>query len=231
MQPMNHTFCIPIIKTSKREVLETISKNKKFYDYFEVWLDYIEDLDLDFVNLLEKKLTDKLILLFRRQKLEKPVMTQALKEEILKNLHNSKTLVDFDIESQLADVTFIQKSKIHLKLLLSYHNYTQTPTDTKLLSILSKMKKYKPEIYKASCFCKTDQDAVRLMKILTHLKNENRKCIILGMGKHGVLTRIAGMTMGNEFSFAPMTRAEASAPGQLTQKELKDILKILGRNN
>ena len=228
---MNHNFCIPIIKTSKKEVLETISKNRRYYDYFEVWLDYVEDLDLDFVNLLEKKLSDKLILLFRRQKLEKPVMAKTLKEEILKNLHNSKALVDFDIESQLSDILAVQKLKLNLKLLLSYHNYSETPSDVKLLSILSKMKKYRPLIYKASCFCNTYEDAVRLIKILTNLKNEGKKCIILGMGKHGVLTRIAGMIMGNEFSFAPMTLKEASAPGQLTQKELRGVLNIIERNN
>ncbi len=231
MQKMKHSFCIPIIKPTKKEVFATILKNKKNYDYFEVWLDYIEDLDLDFISQLENKLSDKLILLFRRQKLEKPTMKKSFREEVLKNLNNSKSYVDFDIESQLSDVLFVQKQKLNLKLLLSYHNYSETPSDTKLLSSFSKMNKFKPEIYKASCFCNSDQDAARLIKLLTSLKNEGKKCIILGMGKHGVLTRIAGMIMGNEFSFAPMTLQEASAPGQLTQKELRDVLKILGRNN
>lgn len=231
MQEMKRSFCIPIIKNTKKEVLAVISQNKKNYDYFEVWLDYIEDLDLDFVATLETKLENKLILLFRRQKLEKPQMRKKLKEEILRNLDNSKALVDFDISSQKADVLFVKKEKLKLNLLLSYHNYSQTPSSRKLKSLLAQMNKFKPEIYKISCMCTTDEDAMRLLTILGTLKSQGKKCIILGMGAHGVHTRISGMLMGNEFSFAPMTLKEASAPGQLTQKELKDILRIIERNN
>lgn len=222
-------FCIPIIKSSKSEVLSTIEQNENTYQFFEIWLDYIEDLDVRFVTDLEKKLKDKLIILFRRQNLEKPHMKEPLKSDILKALNKSKVSVDFDIKSQLKDVQTVTKQKLVLQLILSYHNYKKTPTDAVLKNLLKQMQKYNPHIYKISAFCNSDNDAIRLLQILVSLKQKNRNCIILGMGNNGIYTRVCGMFLGNEFSFAPNTIEEASAPGQLTRTELQEIAKILSR--
>lgn len=224
-------FCIPIVKSSQKEVLETISKNRKNYDYFEVWLDHIEDLDVTFVKTLDKKLGSKLLLLFRRQKLEKPKMSLQLKTEILKTMQNSKALFDFDVVSQKKDIEMIKKMKLNVRIGLSYHNYKETPNDKKLFSILSKMEKYHPEIYKISSYCNSDQDAVRLLNILVKLQEQKKPSIILGMGAHGIYTRICGMFLGNLFSFAPMTFKEASAPGQLTRGQLLDITKTVSTHS
>jgi len=229
MPIMKQKFCIPIIKSSQKEVLSVIAKNKSKYDYFEIWLDYIEDLDVKFVQLLSKTHKENLIVLFRRQKLETPTMDTSLKHAILKALEGSKTLVDFDIKTQKKDVSHVASQKLKLSLILSYHNYESTPTDTFLNTVLKEMNKYSPLIYKISTFCKSDSDAIRLLSILVKLQKEHKQSIILGMGEHGIYTRICGMLLGNMFSFAPDTIADASAPGQLTRKELQGISKILSR--
>jgi 3-dehydroquinate dehydratase len=59
------------------------------------------------------------------------------------------------------------------------------------------------------------------------LKKENKRCIILGMGEHGMITRIFGTLWGNEMVFAPQTKSEASAPGQLTKQQLATIFATL----
>lgn len=226
---MKQKFCIPIIKTSKKEVLSVISTYKSKYDYFEIWLDYIQDLDTEFVKSLSKIHKDKLIVLFRRQKLEKPTMDKALKHSILKALDGSETLVDFDIKTQKKDVSYVTSQRLKLSLILSYHNYESTPSDIFLNAAIKDMKKYNPTIYKISAFCKSETDAIRLLHILVKLQKEHKQSIILGMGEHGIYTRICGMLLGNVFSFAPDNIANASAPGQLTRKELLDISKILSR--
>lgn len=226
---MKQKFCIPIIKPSQKEVLAVISKYKSKYDYFEIWLDYIQDLDTEFVKSLSKIHKEKLIVLFRRQKLEKPTMDKALKHSILSALDGSETLVDFDIKTQKNDVLYVASQKLKLSLILSYHNYELTPSDKFLNTVLKDMKKYSPAIYKISAFCKTETDAIRLLHILVRLQKEHKQCIILGMGECGIYTRICGMLLGNVFSFAPDNIADASAPGQLTRKELLDISNILSR--
>ena len=68
---MKIKYCLPIIKNTKEEVLQEILQSLNQYDIFEVWVDYIENLDEKFVKNLIVKFKEKLIVVFRRQNLEK----------------------------------------------------------------------------------------------------------------------------------------------------------------
>jgi 3-dehydroquinate dehydratase type I len=96
-------------------------------------------------------------------------------------------------------------------------------------AIVETMNSYAPTIYKISTYCKSPEDAVRLLTLICSLKKENKRCIILGMGKHGMITRIFGTLWGNEMIFAPQIEHEASAPGQLTKQQLDTIFATLQR--
>jgi 3-dehydroquinate dehydratase len=50
------------------------------------------------------------------------------------------------------------------------------------------------------------------------------------MGEAGMLTRVAAVPMGAEFTFAAPDTGNATAPGQLKVSELKDIFNILKIN-
>jgi 3-dehydroquinate dehydratase len=66
------------------------------------------------------------------------------------------------------------------------------------------------------------------MSLLIDLREAGRKCIVLGMGKHGTITRVFGPMWGNEMSFTPIEAAEKSAPGQITIDKLDSIMQALG---
>ncbi len=223
----NIKYCIPILKHTKKEVLETINKNKKQYDFFEVWLDYIKDLDLQFVQSLAKLLPRQLLLLFRRQNLEPTKLPWQNRVEIIKALEKSDVLFDLDIFSQKKELDFIRKSNLRNKKIISFHNYKQTPSDISLKNIIKKMEVYQPNIYKVSTFCNSENDSIRLLNILISLKEKSLNFIILGMGAKGVTARICGLILGNQMNFAPKTLAEKSAPGQLIKKDLELIAKIV----
>lgn len=221
---MKQKYCLPILKNKTTEVLKIISKNRTLYDFFEVWLDYIKDLNLDFVETLIKRFDGKIIFLFRRQSLESPKMSFQKRKEIMDAIFKTDCYLDLDI-SQKKELEYLTKNFNKVRLIVSYHNYNETPADEKLKEIISLMKKYKPYIYKISAFCNTDSDAYRIMDFLTILKEERLKYIILGMGKNGIITRIAGALLGNEINFSPMSLEDKSASGQLTKPHLENILK------
>ena len=54
-------------KKAKKEVLKSLKV--KGYDFYEIWLDYIKDLDNDFLTQICKSYKGKLIFVFRRQNL------------------------------------------------------------------------------------------------------------------------------------------------------------------
>lgn len=236
---MKIQYCLPIIKKTKEEILSQISENPD-YDFYEIWLSYIEDLDTDFVWKISDQYNGKSIFLFRKQNLEKSNLEQELKEKIIKLIETSDNFLDLDINDQKEELDFIKSEKLNNKLIVSYHNYKQSLRDKSLKQslpaeagketlddVIRKMEKYNPEIYKVSTFCKTPEDSLKLLTFLLKLKSEQKKFIILGMGENGLIARIFGTLWGNEMTFAPVDDHEKSAPGQLTKDKMEKILEIL----
>ncbi len=224
---MQNTYCLPIIKTKKDEVLLEIKKHSDAYAYFEVWLDYIDDLDAVFITELLAQWEEKLIFLFRRKNLETPRMHTDQQREILQLLHGKRALLDADITTQQDILSIVGDQQLDIPLITSYHNYETTPSDDALFGLINQMRTYSPAIYKVSTFCENKGDGLRLLKLLLELKEQGQRCIMLGMGENGTITRIYGTLWGNEMIFAPLTKEEASAPGQLTKDELEKIFELL----
>lgn len=223
---MNVKYCLPIIQNSQEKVLSKISENPGF-DFYEIWLSYVKDLDLDFIWKISDQYSGKLLFLFRKKDLEKSDLKKEDREKIVKLLETSGNFLDLDINDQKEDLDFIKKEKLNNKLIVSYHNYENTPGLSDLENFILKMDVYSPAIYKFSCFCKDEEDGVKLLTLLVKLKKENKRFLVSGMGKEGRIVRIYSALWGNEFNFAPVDQSGESAPGQIARNELENILEIL----
>ncbi|MEK7572182.1 MAG: type I 3-dehydroquinate dehydratase [Patescibacteria group bacterium] len=220
-------YCLPILKKTQAEVVAMIAESRNDYDYFEIWLDYIEDLEDSFLEQLAQDLARKVIFLFRRQQLENIHMPFERRVQLLSLLNGSEALVDLDVSSQEEELKHIGEQKLNLNVITSYHNYQQTPDNDTLKDLIKRMETYRPAIYKIATYCQTETDALLLLQLLLALKKESKQAIILGMGKHATITRVAGTLWGNEMIFAPQDRGSSSAPGQLTKSELEAVFKVL----
>lgn len=227
-------YCLPIIKNSKEEVLQTILQNINIYDFFEVWLDYVKDLDEAFIKNLVNKFKNKLIVVFRRKDSEEMRLAFDERIRIISLLENSGSLLDLDITIQKNELDLIRKKHLKIATIVSYHDYQKTPSDEKLQEILDTMNIYNPTIFKIATKCNSPKDALRLLGLLlamkgtffpTGKKEKDVRCIVLGIGEQGVITRIFGTLWGNEMTFAPIKKTGQSAPGQLTKRQMENILK------
>jgi 3-dehydroquinate dehydratase I len=225
---MNYPYCLPIIKSLQQEIIDDIRRHKSEYTYFEVWLDYIQECKPAFLRQLEKEYGGKLVVVFRRQALEPIRMPLRQRYELLDSLNGSKALVDLDAFSQKEEIAYIQHKRYQISTIISYHNYEKTPDQRELQNIVQQIRKNNPTISKIATYCQNEDDALRLLNLLANLKEHGERYIILGMGKAGVITRIFGSIWGNELIFAPEISENASAPGQLSRKQLDNILQIIG---
>lgn len=224
---MPNKYCLPIIKERQQQVFDEINAHLADYTYFEVWLDYITDGDQRFVQQLTEQYPGKIILLFRRQRLEPIHMSRHDRLRLIDTLNKSATFLDLDIMLQKEELDFISDNNLELHVIGSYHDYQNTPSDTELHEIVKELTAYHPEILKVAAYCHDDSDALRLLQLQQLLKERSQKHVVLGMGPHGVITRIFGILWGNEFTFAPNTIQEQSASGQLTKQQLDSIFQIL----
>lgn len=219
-------YCLPIINQSKDNIINIISENPE-YEYYEIWLAYVKDLDTDFIWNISEQFNGKLIFVFRKQNLEKSDIDKELREKIIKLLENSGNLLDFDINDGSWGLNFIKENNLSNKVITSFHDYKQTPDSDQLNKIIKDMEIFKPEIYKVSTFCKTPEDSIKLLTLLLKLREDKKKFLVFGMGDEGKMVRVYGALWGNEFNFAPISEDQKSAPGQMTRNELEKILHLL----
>lgn len=107
------------------------------------------------------------------------------------------------------------------------HDFDQTPAKTEIIERLKMMQEKNADICKIAVMPKSIADVITLLDATQEMYTEyaDRPLITMSMGKLGVISRVSGETFGSAATFG--AAKEASAPGQLAVKELKEILATL----
>jgi 3-dehydroquinate dehydratase-1 len=132
-------------------------------------------------------------------------------------------LVDIELDAlrnndDLADFIDNQRTSI----LVSWHDFNQTPSSEELADLLSEMRVYS-NFVKIVTTAKGVTDSIRLLNLYESTIDLN--AVMFAMGEAGILSRVLCCVAGN----APFTYAsldEALAPGQLN---VRDVRKIFDR--
>ncbi len=114
------------------------------------------------------------------------------------------------------------------KIIGSFHDFTQTPSEEENLHILEEARTCGADIGKVACMPSTEVecgrvDAVRLLAATEQMKEKypDFPLITMCMGEAGKMTRLYGGLYGSEVSFGCVGRA--SAPGQIELSEMKEV--------
>lgn len=223
-------YCLPLMHSTTYEVEANILAFSAEYTYFEIWIEYIEDVSIEWLLRLSERWEDRLIFLFRRQQLEAPTLPRYRREVWLEEIAQTRSYVDFDITTQKEDLEhWLTLEPDASRVLLSFHDYAQTPDDDELYTLLQSMQSYQPWICKIAAFCQSREDALRLLALCEWFPDRfpGSLYIFLGMGEHGLATRIMGSLWGNAMTFAPIELETASAPGQLTYEQYDALYAVI----
>ena len=90
---MKNNYCLPIVKHKKAEIIEVI-KRASDYQYYEIWLDYVDNIDHEFISELIEHYPGKLIFTFRRKNLETPVMNVEQRRALISLLEKTDSYID-----------------------------------------------------------------------------------------------------------------------------------------
>lgn len=102
----------------------------------------------------------------------------------------------------------------------SHHDYEHTPSRAKLEELVDEIFASGYDIAKVACLCQTPREAARLIGLM----DDPRPVIAIGMGPAGRLTRVAA-ALWAPGSFVPAD--EPTAPGQLPEATVREILRLL----
>ncbi len=115
----------------------------------------------------------------------------------------------------LADFLESQKTPV----LVSWHDFEETPLSDKIADLLSEMRVYSNYV-KIVTTAKSVDDSLRLLEMYKTATGLDP--IFFAMGEAGVVSRVMCTVTGNApFTYASLEKAVA--PGQLTVKQMRDL--------
>jgi 3-dehydroquinate dehydratase-1 len=231
-------ICVPLAAQDYYSLIMQAMELKKLNpDIIEWRVDYYDDCTdketvLSLLNELRNILGD-IPILYTLRTVEEGGMAKIsnkLRREIIEESIESGfvDLVDVELSN---DIEFIKDMRDltlanGTKLILSYHNFKETPGEDEIIKKLVKGEEYDSDIVKLAVMPNSKDDVLTLMKAVNEAgKILNIPIIAISMGEEGQITRIACRSMGSAVTFA--VGSNPSAPGQIGYNEIKRILYTL----
>ncbi len=149
----------------------------------------------------------------------------------LSNQFQDKTQWSFfdyaDIELDLLESEYRENlisTHAHNRIICSQHDFNGAPVDPE--KIYERMSDTSAHVLKLAFQASDATDCLPVLRLLERARREGREMIAIAMGEAGVLTRILGTSRGAFLTYGSLDASQATAPGQLNARELRDLYRI-----
>jgi len=217
---MRYKTCASIAEKTPKRLKQTLTKALKKSDYAEIRFDFLNpNLVPDALQQIKKDLRKCVCTL-------RPVSEGGKFEGGEKNRISIIKLIaeynPFLLDVELNTLSKNKNLRRYLKntgtdILVSWHNFKQTPGISVLKKKLAQMKKFSNNI-KIVTMAKSINDATRVLSLY---KNNNTKLIAFSMGNYGRISRILCLFLGSPYTYVSL--GKPIAPGQFSVDEVKSI--------
>lgn len=220
---MNIRICTPVIGSTLVLFLENLKKTEAVSDLIELRIDTIQDLALPDIKTIREHTTKPAIWTCRSKEEGGAFMgSEGSRVALIQKGIGLFEYVDIELKTvQAHDFTCNEKSKI----IISYHNFAETPSYWDMQKIIFEMNQHKPDIIKIATMVHEEYELTKLYRLLTN-KPHHEERIVVGMGEVGKQSRIIGPLLGSYLTYASTEWGE-SAPGQIEVKEMQSIYKLI----
>ena len=217
---MRYKTCASVAEKTPKRLKQTLTKALKKSDYAEIRFDFLNpNLVPDALQQIKKDLRKCVCTL-------RPVSEGGKFSGSEKNRISIIKLIaeynPFLLDVELNTLSKNKNLRRYLKntgtdILVSWHNFKQTPSNSALKKKLTQMKKISNNI-KIVTMAKSINDATRVLSLY---KNNNTKLIAFSMGNYGRISRILCLFLGSPYTYASL--GKPVAPGQFSVDEVKSI--------
>jgi 3-dehydroquinate dehydratase/shikimate dehydrogenase len=109
-------------------------------------------------------------------------------------------------------------------IICSHHDFNGVPANLEM--IYERMAATPARILKIAVQADDATDCLPIFLLLDRAQNEVRELIAIAMGQAGIATRILGPARGSYLTYGSLDDESATAPGQVTAKDLRDVYRI-----
>ncbi len=226
---LSHRICVSIGRETIDDVLAAADSASSLADVLEIRLDSLFVPAVSpFVNILTKPL-----LFTNRAKWEGGGF-DGLEEERIASLVEAvkENCAYVDLELLAPDSSHQELSMAlqggDTKLILSWHNFQETPGREELVERVAMMQDKGADICKIVTLAHSHQDVLRVLQLQEFAAQHNFPLIAFCMGRPGVISRIATVELGGYMTYCAVSEDEATAPGQLSLSTLSEIYSLMG---
>ncbi|MDE6953159.1 MAG: type I 3-dehydroquinate dehydratase [Erysipelotrichales bacterium] len=229
-------ICLPVVGKTNEEILQQISSFSSYiYDFIELRIDFYENIfdSSKVISLLKEitKIMNKPIL-FTYRSLKEGGQVQLSDDEYVRLIETAccsdVDMIDVEVMSgnQLVYQLVEMIHKNNKKVILSYHDFTSTPNDLEIKSVLEKMEILNGDILKIAVMPQTYKDVIHLLNVTMEMSEKlNKPLITMSMGHLGKISRLIGELTGSCVTFA--SAGKSSAPGQVDVEDINMILEAI----
>jgi 3-dehydroquinate dehydratase / shikimate dehydrogenase len=110
------------------------------------------------------------------------------------------------------------------RVICSQHYFANVPED--LFDVYRQMAQTPARILKIAVRVEDATECLRVFHLLEHARKTGREMIAVAMGEAGMMTRILAPSRGAFLTYGSMNELHASAPGQLSARDLRDVYRV-----
>ena len=217
---MRYKTCASVAEKTPKRLKQTLTKALKKSDYAEIRFDFLNPNTVpDALQLIRKDLRKCVCTLRPVSEGGKFAGSEKNRISIMKLIAEYNP---FLLDIELNTLTKNKNLRLYLKntgtdMLVSWHNFKQTPGISVLKKKLAQMKKFSNNI-KIVTMAKSINDATQVLSLY---KNNDTELIAFSMGNYGRVSRILCLFLGSPYTYASL--GKPIAPGQFSVDEVKSI--------
>ena len=217
---MRYKTCASVAEKTPKRLKQTLTKALKKSDYAEIRFDFLNPNTVpDALQLIRKDLRKCVCTLRPVSEGGKFAGSEKNRISIIKLIAEYNP---FLLDIELNSLTKNKNLRRYLKntgtgILVSWHNFKQTPSISVLKKKLAQMKKFSNNI-KIVTMAKSINDTTQVLSLY---KNNNTKLIAFSMGNYGRISRILCLFLGSPYTYVSL--GKPVAPGQFSVDEVKSI--------
>ena len=149
---------------------------------------------------------------------------ELAENQLMKAIEAGAKYVDLEMEAPpMMGRKIRQACQEHGSILIrSFHDFTGTPPETTLLSLLEKGRRFGGEVVKIVTTATSKADADRVLAL--YREADPGTLAAFCMGPEGRESRLEALRLGAPFTYACLTAEEATAPGQWTTAEMRQAV-------
>ncbi len=215
-------ICLPIVETTTEKAIRAMARASQLADLIELRVDYMKNPGWEL--LLKGREKPCIVTNRRREEGGRYRGDEKSRLAILRQAVDlGAAFVDVEMRTERTSLRELIKNKNGTRMILSSHDFQRTRSGGELRKLLDRMMRQGADVAKIATFARSWDDNLKVLALIPYARKRGQAIVAFCMGEKGKMSRIFSPLMGAAWTYASLGRRRASAPGQLTVTEMREI--------